>query len=548
MPKCNLFKDITKETGTFFTFSQYSEDLTKHFTNPNTHKVVPSKYICLDLPDLDTVSGVSANISFPSILQNYFENRCTFLRYTAGEDSNYNYKPSDSLEVFFSTLIKSGHISVVDANAGTGENAKFIDANNIIKYIGDINLYSYNENDGMGYNEIYCYVPADAKEIDKLEFSDNVGTNASLLEYTSNIIMGWEDGMLRYESNLPYTAQFDDTTGGINSYKYHSGYIPKFEDTSYTGNDKFKFNAILVLYDVYDGDTIVEGYQNIPMGLYITGVFNSIEGKDVLQNTITKYTVNNDIYGQGTAYGLRICSRFLAMPNGSELTISTVAAEQDMGISTYAQAVSTMVESIEKMNSILSTQTTHTNNIDEHLGLFMSNRTNVPYVREIDGIKYWFVNGRNTKVRVNMSDDLNIDHTVVENSNNLITSGAVYNSVKDKLNKPNISTPNELVKFSETGTLTPSGVKISVDPLSVQEGEVLIYSGGVFIPTNKTLNTIIADAIALAITNSIGAAIDNKINEHFPTDFGELVEGDTIVYDATLEKWKNVPAVPPVTP
>jgi hypothetical protein len=32
-----------------------------------------------------------------------------------------------------------------------------------IKYIGDINIYSNQEVDGMSYNEIYCYIPNDAK-------------------------------------------------------------------------------------------------------------------------------------------------------------------------------------------------------------------------------------------------------------------------------------------------------------------------------------------------------------------------------------------------
>ena len=45
MAICNVFKELTKNNGTFFTFSQYAEDLTINQSN-SSYKVIPSKFMC----------------------------------------------------------------------------------------------------------------------------------------------------------------------------------------------------------------------------------------------------------------------------------------------------------------------------------------------------------------------------------------------------------------------------------------------------------------------------------------------------------------------
>ena len=49
MAVCNIFNKLSKNTGNFLTFSQYSEDLTKGATQYEAYRVVPSKFIVMDV-------------------------------------------------------------------------------------------------------------------------------------------------------------------------------------------------------------------------------------------------------------------------------------------------------------------------------------------------------------------------------------------------------------------------------------------------------------------------------------------------------------------
>ena len=64
MAICNLFKKLTNENGTFFSFSQYADDLTIHQSN-NSYRVIPSKFICFDV-DYTNFD----NETLPLLLQN----------------------------------------------------------------------------------------------------------------------------------------------------------------------------------------------------------------------------------------------------------------------------------------------------------------------------------------------------------------------------------------------------------------------------------------------------------------------------------------------
>ena len=49
MSKCNIFKPLASKTGEFLMFSQYTEDITKEQSMKSTYRVVPSKFVALDL-------------------------------------------------------------------------------------------------------------------------------------------------------------------------------------------------------------------------------------------------------------------------------------------------------------------------------------------------------------------------------------------------------------------------------------------------------------------------------------------------------------------
>lgn len=74
MAVCNFFKSLSKTTGTFLTFSQYMEDLTAWQTMNKYYKIVPSRFIALDLQG--KLVGKFDNISLPTYLYERFENAC----------------------------------------------------------------------------------------------------------------------------------------------------------------------------------------------------------------------------------------------------------------------------------------------------------------------------------------------------------------------------------------------------------------------------------------------------------------------------------------
>lgn len=412
--KCNLLKPVNNLTGTFFSFSQYAQDLTNQYVNPDSYRCLPSKYIAMEL-DYSVIDGEDISErgkELGNIFQNYFENACTFLR------ANSEWNPEDSRTLLFQTFQKFGLMSV-----------KKIDNNSIseeIKHIGDINIYSYNDNeDGIGYNEIYCYIPNEAKCVNYLLNESN--TNNNTVDYDSSYICGYE-GQTPF-NGLSYNVVEKKIEEGeektyplyIDSYNDYFSYsvgrfiqraaenktdpseiktfVPNCLESTYPSDDvqrnydKFNINTIVILYDIVRktsvGDQIL--HRNIPLGIYFTGCLDNDAG--VMSNTITKYVNSGQIYNQGTSYGLRICTRFLSSPNSTEIK----------DISVNGSAVSEIAPVLEKMgetliaveDSIVESSQIQTE-LKTHLSQFKNNKVNVPYVRRIGDKKYWFVNGKNT--------------------------------------------------------------------------------------------------------------------------------------------------------
>ena len=371
MAVCNLFKKLDKTTGNFMVFSQYVEDLTKSISQSSQYKVSPSKFICLNINynDYD-------NISFPTRLQNYFENGCAFLRSNNIENNNLSWNSGDwnpeiSKNLFWNCLNQAGFLSRNDYNNTVNE----------IKYIGEINLESYDEHDGMGYSEIYCYIPNEGKEM-SVEWILN-SSNLNVFTTGNDFVEGYsaEDGnenLLRIDgvSTIDYSM---DASVSLN-----------FDEPITIESKSFEFNTIIVLYDILSIDNegnITKRYENIPLGIYLPGLINN----GSVDNFVTKFISSNEIYGAGTSYGLRICSRIVVSPTGSIIE-SVQSDSQDYAMVSYT--LSEMSKTIEKMNEVVSGIHQNQQLLKNTLAIFKNSKTNVPYVKEIDGKHYWFVNGK----------------------------------------------------------------------------------------------------------------------------------------------------------
>lgn len=381
MAICNVFKELTKSNGTFFTFSQYAEDLTKHQSN-NSYKVVPSKFICCDVD-----YSLFNNETLPNLLQNNFENGCSFLRSNIFEltKNNVQWTPEISKTLFWNEI---------------GSNLLFANDENSIVYYGDINIQSYSEKDNVGYNEIYCYVPNDAKKmIFDFELSNE---NQLLLEYGRDYICGYDSNDDGFNGLLDIKQVYQNKNTNLESillkdykYQYNSKYIIDLSESQNTGDTLFKFNTVIVFYDIIVGDK--EEYTNIPLGMFVTGLIS--DGK--MDNEVTKYVSNEDIYGAGTSYGLRICNRFVVSPNGTEIRYDTdISSGEDEMFPALAQVMSAMTDSQSKMDEVISNLHEYQDGIKEHLAQFKNSRVNIPYILYVNDIPYWFINGKNTGVKV----------------------------------------------------------------------------------------------------------------------------------------------------
>ena len=144
MATCNLFiNNLTKETGTFLTFSQYVEDITKHSGAGETYKVIPSSFMSFDINYSKTSSD------FLIQLQNKFENGCAKCKNKLGKEWNPEYSKN---------LFWNAFTEIFKSDINNTNNTEFHYPH---VYEGKISFQSGDVIDGTSYSDIYCHIPND---------------------------------------------------------------------------------------------------------------------------------------------------------------------------------------------------------------------------------------------------------------------------------------------------------------------------------------------------------------------------------------------------
>ena len=373
MAVCNIFNSLANTTGTFLTFSQYVEDLTQWSVKGSSRRVVPSKYIAVEL---NTKNSNFSNFTLPKYLIDSFENGCAKFREQTSTWNAYN-----SAELFWDALFQA-HLLSID------ESTLIV---NGIKYVGDINLQSYDEFDGLGYAEIYCHIPNEAcrKKYSLLTTKPGSGDNFDEVSVEKDdILCGYIEGELNGREKLdqPYTYLISKS---INDRFYTFNWNDPQNPPKSVTDKYFDINALIILYNIYGSSNELIA-EDIPMGMYITG---TIDDNNTITNSIRKYVSNEDIYNTGTSYGLRVCSRFITSPYSDNYIVKEVTFE-DNNYADLTKVLAKMSISQQKMDSILNKTISGDQHMKEVLSIFKNNRTNVPYIRTINGVNYWFVNGR----------------------------------------------------------------------------------------------------------------------------------------------------------
>lgn len=382
MAVCNLFNTLSNLSGNFIMFSQYVEDITRNFTDGDNWKIVPTKFVALNIDyatlksNRDFIDRVlnkgndTLNSGIPKYFQNCFENACAYGR------THTTWSPLISRNLFWNCMFDGKFTTTAKYSSGTSE-TKYIPE---VVYYGDINMHSYNEHQGMGYGEIYCYIPTDAGkmncqvvEIDDRSY-DTSNSSVYLEGFVGDATKSIENYSQVYSYNKDFSMTFDDDTIG---------------QLQNSVDSKYGINTIVVLYSIFNklNDTWQVLYSNIPMGMYFAGNFDDSGN---LTNVVTKYVSTS--YGSGTSYGLRICTRFSATSNGN--IINTDIVTDDSGYTNMCQLMTAMSENLSRMMEISQSAHNTTQSYKETLAAIKNNRTNVPYVKDVNGVDCWFVNGR----------------------------------------------------------------------------------------------------------------------------------------------------------
>lgn len=342
-----------------YAFSSAARDLTRAYYNPDINFEY-SKFALLDIPVVATpangenyiqfenlfegggapaasyVPNADANVSFAETFQNYALNFENFI--LSDDDFDSAIYSTDAEKVFFKWLHHIGAFQVKTANTqqvvsgysraienedttNTGNNY-----NRVVKYIGNIDVSNDKNYQGNTYNEIFVNVPSSVGYTPEILFkSTNYNTTSTAYLPTSEI--NGRAGQTHPDINISMGSLADNVNGTIDlnpidlynyGIEWNSALYAKiandptlnnFLDYSKRGGD-FRFNAILVYYDLYSKSNIVNRSTNL-YGIIILDNF-----KDDPTTTgwyipeLTKYKPNDVTGLNGNAFALKLNVKF----------------------------------------------------------------------------------------------------------------------------------------------------------------------------------------------------------------------------------------------
>ena len=410
MAVCNIFSSLSNPTGNFLMFSNYVDDMNRYRVQDSLYRVTASKFLAVDVDFnyVKTTAGITGtgagnlNIGIPQLFQNMYENWIAFSKNNpdlgielyrnivsaglgdrAGADDDIDGVNISENEyrkrLFWSFLYRCGFIKPIVSGSEISN----------IKYEGKTSLESYDNHSGEGYGELICHIPSEsvAKEyhIDFDVLQKNqvniVADGNSSQSFNSTHIEGYTSGT-PISGTLIQRDKLMTATQNSNIYDIVDPEKVSRDPTSY------KFNMVIVFYDIKQDGIDIE--SNIPMGVYFVGNFTGSGTQ--MSNERTIYIQNKDVFGASTTYSLRICTRYTVNPNRYGIDTDLEVSPDDQ--TNLSILLSKMSDNIDAMNKVL--ETAHTGNATnkELYTIFKSGQVNVPYIKVIDGISYWFVNGK----------------------------------------------------------------------------------------------------------------------------------------------------------
>lgn len=426
MSAAPLIRTPQLQGGTLYTFSSAARDLSRSLNNDNL-RFVFSKFVLLNIPNMEaldvdtfsnfnnyiqfnTIDGViqnqafsaDDNVNFAQSLQNYPLN----LENLILNDPDYDQTTNQSISerIFFKWLKETGALRFRAATSTEKSQAltlagtpRFVEEDQaetgavqydqVVKYIGDIDIVNNVGKGGDAYTELYIYVPTEAGKTPVVLYktlSDNNYSPGLRIEGETEFINGRDSSTVQPEGlDIRAFYDYDDALSGagsggytdsdanwmgqttpateFNSYfteptsftditndnitKFNQDYglTPSgkvvsyrrsrldgialdFEPASYYGitNDpsistiaqynstpgatNFKFNAVLVYYDLFDPSDLSTKATNL-YGVLITDNITDTPNGGFIQR-LPKFKPNTLTKENGNSYGFKLNLRF----------------------------------------------------------------------------------------------------------------------------------------------------------------------------------------------------------------------------------------------
>ena len=340
--------------GTMYAFASSARDMTRAFNSSDLNFEF-SKYALLDLPDFtDSVNGSNTidfalnlkqasgqayvpgqpNVDWAQTFQNYALNMEEILL----KDDDYDpiILASDSEKIFFKWLSALGAVSFrpTDSNESTtgayaeNDNAILGGSNydRVVKYLGTIDAENDVAYQGNTYHEVYINVPTSVGNTPLVLFKPTeYNTTATKLYPTDSNAANIEgrEGQTHPDPNINlapvvdgWTANqgafYDISTNATDSvgidFDSASPDVKSLLDFAKTGQ-QFRFNAVLVYYDLYSQSVPANRSTNL-YGILILDDILDTYGPGTKIHEQIKFKPNEVTGLNGNAYSLKLNLKF----------------------------------------------------------------------------------------------------------------------------------------------------------------------------------------------------------------------------------------------
>jgi len=347
--------------GTMYAFASSARDITRAFNSADINFEF-SKYALLDLPDFtQSANGQNAidfqlnlkqpsgqpyvagmpNVDFAQTFQNYALNLEELLL----NDDDYDpiLLQSDSEKIFFKWLSSLGAIDFRPSDSNESSTGDYAENDNailgganydrVVKYLGSIDAENDVAYQGNTYHEVYINVPTSVGYTPQVLFKPTDYNTTATKLYPSDVnavnIEGRE-GQTHPDPNidlLPIVDQwtlnsgpyYDVQTNATNSVQIdwdtaayeqiqNNPDIKSLLDYSKTGQ-QFRFNAVLVYYDLYSSSVPANRSTNL-YGILILDDITDSPGPGSKIHEQIKFKPNEVTGLNGNAYSLKLNLKF----------------------------------------------------------------------------------------------------------------------------------------------------------------------------------------------------------------------------------------------